>query len=165
MRPIPSKLLVLEKTKTHEVWYNMSMTPKERNKKWKALRTPEERKAYSQARHERNRKTERLAGYHWNRTVKHRFSVLKNAAKRRKLECSLSFSNYAVLVSHPCFYCGGILSETGGGLDRVNNNVGYVQGNVRPCCHPCNQAKSDFTESQFREWILRVYNTYVVGVR
>ena len=139
------------------------MTYRERYGLWKSRRTPEERKKYS--RESQKRAREKNANYYHdsNRTVKHRYGVLKNAAKHRGLDCAISFEEYARLTSSPCFYCGGVLSETGGGLDRVINAVGYVAGNVRPCCHPCNQAKSDFTESQFQEWVLRVYNTYILG--
>lgn len=143
----------------------MRLTDKERHEKWKAARTPEERRAYSQANHQRNRDAEVLVSRRLNRTVFHRYGVLRNAAKKRHLQCTLSFDEYAGIVSAQCFYCGGALPEVGYGLDRVNNDAGYVPGNVRPCCHPCNQAKSSFTETQFKEWILRLYNTFVMERR
>jgi hypothetical protein len=139
------------------------MTNKERYEKWKSARTPQQRLEYGRKHHKQDRETTLERCHRNNRKPKTRYRVLKYAAKNRNLECSLSFVDYFTLISNPCFYCGGPLSETGGGLDRINNDIGYVKGNVRPCCHVCNQAKSSFTEAQFREWALRLYNNYVVG--
>ena len=50
-------------------------------------------------------------------------------------------SEYAEIVSHPCFYCGGILPLAGCGLDRILNDKGYAIDNVVPCCTTCNRIK------------------------
>jgi hypothetical protein len=43
----------------------------------------------------------------------------------------------------PCHYCGGmLLDETGCGLDRRNNSIGYTIENVLPCCGVCNQIRN-----------------------
>ncbi len=87
-----------------------------------------------------------------------KFSVLKSEAKRRELEVSITLDQYLKIISNPCFYCGGPLPNGGGGLDRINSSIGYVLGNVRPCCTQCNVAKASFTELQFKEWALRLVN-------
>ena len=43
------------------------------------------------------------------------------------------------------------------GLDRVNNGLGYVEGNVVPCCETCNTAKQNLDLPAFFEWVQRVY--------
>ena len=52
---------------------------------------------------------------------------------------SISFETYALFLALPCFYCG----EESTGLDRVENNKGYTNANVVPCCKECNRLKSN----------------------
>lgn len=35
------------------------------------------------------------------------------------------------------------------GIDRIDNNEGYVEGNVRSCCKTCNRMKSSMTAEMF----------------
>ncbi|MEE9214912.1 MAG: hypothetical protein V3U54_08980, partial [Thermodesulfobacteriota bacterium] len=64
---------------------------------------------------------------------------------------SLSFKLFSTLVNHPCTYCQGSLDGTGTGLDRINNQYGYSQKNVIPCCGTCNRMRSDkFTVNEMR---------------
>ena len=83
----------------------------------------------------------------YNSTTKGHFSHLKNSLKRasRILECTLSFAEYEILINKNCYYCNGPLfvSAYGGGLDRINNDLGYIQGNVLPCCGECNKLRMD----------------------
>lgn len=90
-----------------------------------------------------------------------KFSCLKSEAKRRELEVSITFEQYQEVTTGPCFYCGGSLPEGGTGLDRINSTIGYVWGNVRACCTQCNMAKGCYTELEFKEWALRLFNHWV----
>ncbi len=76
-----------------------------------------------------------------DRSPKSRFSQSKAKARIDGHEWHLSFEQWFGLVSQPCFYCAGPLPETGRGIDRQNNGVGYLTGNCVPCCALCNQAK------------------------
>jgi hypothetical protein len=113
---------------------------------------------------------ERLLTYHREYSRLHRrgpisakvkYSRMVHDAKDRGLEATITLDEYKALQSQPCFYCQGQLPIQGSGLDRIDSSIGYVSGNVRPCCKSCNYAKSDLTESQFKEWILRIYNNWV----
>lgn len=95
------------------------------------------------------------------RTPDSRYRVFLAGAKVRELEVTLTFEDFKKLISSKCYYCQESLPETGSGIDRVNSNIGYVQGNCRPCCTQCNRAKSDKTEDQFKEWILKVFNNWI----
>ena len=97
------------------------------------------------------------------RKASYRFYWTRNRAKRLGKDFNLSLEEYKELLSCPCFYCKGPLPETGTGLDRINSDLGYVHGNVRPCCKKCNQAKSNMTEREFKEWILRIFNAWIQG--
>lgn len=72
-----------------------------------------------------------------------RYNYTKHSARKRRLEFCLEFEEYKQLIAQTCHYCGGELNNHGTGLDRVDNNKGYVHGNVVPCCKDCNTVKSD----------------------
>ncbi len=87
-----------------------------------------------------------------HRTASGRYGVAKAIAKRRKWPFTLTREQYAELISRPCHYCGGILSETGVGLDRLESSWGYETFNVVPCCPECNRIRSDsFTYAEMVE--------------
>lgn len=76
------------------------------------------------------------------RTPRSRYMRGMYQAKRRKKEFTLTFEEYVELISHPCYYCNKDISdETGVGLDRMDNNLGYITGNVTACCGKCNRKK------------------------
>ena len=76
-----------------------------------------------------------------------RFSKARFDAKRRKTgpkEFTITFEEYALLISKRCTYCNGDISkETGSGLDRIDNSKGYLPDNVNPCCRDCNTRRSN----------------------
>lgn len=81
--------------------------------------------------------------------INSRFSMSKSNAKRRGLKWELSIESYSLLMSMPCYYCGGELSKLGVGLDRIDNALGYIKGNVVPCCSVCNVWRADkFTSEE-----------------
>lgn len=57
------------------------------------------------------------------------------------------------MAGAPCHYCGGKLGKRcpTGGLDRIDNAIGYVKGNVLPCCGVCNMTRGTrFTVAETR---------------
>jgi hypothetical protein len=92
----------------------------------------------------------------YNKSIKGRYRQLKYAAKRSAKGFNINFNEFVQLQSAPCFYCGGELPKNGSGVDRINNTKGYKKGNIRPCCHVCNVAKNDMTETQFYKHILKI---------
>ena len=91
----------------------------------------------------------------------------KRHAKARGHEWLLSREDVITLISMPCRYCGSsphnkkltknsMFPLVYGGMDRVDNNMGYVSSNVVPCCHTCNNAKSNLTKAQFYAWVKRI---------
>jgi hypothetical protein len=77
------------------------------------------------------------------RTTIGRYNTAKQVARKRGIEFSLSLEEFERLRSQPCAYCDGPLPETGGGLDRKENQIGYTTANACPCCVECNRIKSD----------------------
>ncbi len=80
-----------------------------------------------------------------------RYLFSKRRARERNLEFTISLTEYINLISEPCFYCGGTFPSPkyGTGLDRIENNLGYIAGNCCSCCKTCNMLKgSVFTQAE-----------------
>lgn len=78
-----------------------------------------------------------------SRYPRSRFTRGKRAAKRRKLAWTIEYDDYLTLVVQPCYHCNrSIADETGCGLDRIDNTLGYTLDNVKPCCKTCNRIRS-----------------------
>ena len=92
--------------------------------------------------------------------------VYEKSAEYRGLEWGLSDEDFDELTRGDCAYCGvppsneAQTSRNGAfvynGIDRLDNAVGYMPGNVASCCATCNHAKRDMSESDFRAWIVRL---------
>lgn len=79
-----------------------------------------------------------------SKTVRARWLHSRLAAQRNKRRWEISPELFALLISQPCHYCGSALNNTGSGLDRKDNQLGYVPENVVPCCRQCNVVKNSF---------------------
>jgi hypothetical protein len=82
------------------------------------------------------------------------YTMLKNQAKYRKLECLLTFDEFLEFTKiNKCEYCGdnilweehitNISNRGGYNLDRKDNKLGYTKQNCVVCCKNCNAMKSD----------------------
>lgn len=70
-----------------------------------------------------------------------RYSSYLSSAKRRSLPIDLSPTDIIVITSAPCAYCGTTTLKRG--IDRVDNSMGYIKGNVTAACRWCNVMKQD----------------------
>lgn len=95
----------------------------------------------------------------------------KTKAKNRDYSWELTDKQAWDLMQWPCTYCGAektnhrkhygqgknkgkILFEVFfNGLDRLDNNEGYIIGNVVPCCHWCNRAKRARAIEEWFNWL------------
>ena len=67
-------------------------------------------------------------------------------AARRKIEFNLDKKTFLYLINHKCYLCGKKTdNEHQNGIDRVDNNKGYILENVQPCCGNCNFIKNKFS--------------------
>lgn len=87
------------------------------------------------------------------RSIEQRILGYKRGAERRKYEWLLTDDEARELIVGICFYCA---MPSSCGIDRRNNDVGYVVGNVVSCCKACNIAKHAMTEKEFYEWLDRL---------
>ena len=71
------------------------------------------------------------------------------SAVDRKLEFDLSFDTVRSLLEEPvCYYTGKGFEETGNfarSFDRINSDLGYIEGNVVACTVDINSKKSNLS--------------------
>lgn len=84
---------------------------------------------------------------------------IKQTAIKRHLSWNLDPIEVFNIIQQPCHYCGLQVKfpETRNGLDRINNNVGYIKSNIVPCCWTCNIAKHELSYLDFKQHILNIY--------
>jgi hypothetical protein len=90
----------------------------------------------------------------WNSYIK--------GAKQRNLDFKLSKTLFNELISKSCFYCNYYNSQEIIGIDRIDNNKGYIEENVVPCCKICNMAKGT---NHPQEFIDKIYSIYIYKVK
>ncbi len=77
------------------------------------------------------------------REIPRRFQKLVFKSKSENHVCDLTLEWFSKLLNQPCYYCNSsLLEETGCGLDRKDNKLGYSEVNVLPCCGTCNQIRN-----------------------
>lgn len=79
-------------------------------------------------------------------------------AKKRNYPFELNLQQFMEITSKDCYLCGEKPSRTVknkaehtiqvkpyiyNGIDRLDNNVGYIYSNCQPCCRECNVSKMD----------------------
>jgi len=82
-----------------------------------------------------------------NKTPIGRFVKYKAAAKSRNLEFTLTFEQFIAFWQQPCYYCQDTTKTVG--LDRLNNDEGYITQNVVSCCSVCNLMKRGLSVTDF----------------
>jgi hypothetical protein len=94
-------------------------------------------------RQERNYKAEAFKNKYviWNHYVK--------SAQKRGIDFTLPKTIFNELIIQACFYCTYKKADEVNGIDRIDNNRGYVEDNVVTCCQFCNLAKGTQHPQEF----------------
>lgn len=75
----------------------------------------------------------------------------------------LTWDEFYELIISNCYYCSRPPTQSRdkkfNGIDRKDNTLGYILGNVVPCCITCNKAKASSSLDEFKEYIKQVYET------
>lgn len=74
---------------------------------------------------------------------------------KRNNHCEVSEELYKYIVQQTCTYCK--LTKPAKGIDRIDPHVGYIAGNITPCCKTCNMMKSSMTVSQFFDKLKKIH--------
>ncbi len=98
------------------------------------------------------------------------FRRYQKDAQNKDIFFDITKDQFRTFTKQNCFYCGKEPSQiilasenTNGeyiynGIDRIDNNEGYVMPNLVPCCKDCNFAKRNKTVDEYREFIKRSYD-------
>ena len=122
-----------------------------------------------------------------NRINNRKYAIQKrlylNSIQRRQKELGfdikdmISLELFEKIIYKNCNYCGispqqqindnkfnGIKTSDEfimvNGIDRKNNEIGYLENNIVPCCKHCNTAKMKMTQKEFKEFVCRIYEHY-----
>lgn len=87
------------------------------------------------------------------------YNDYKFRSKKKGLEFNLSLEGFSVLVCSKCHYCDQ-LTKVINGVDRVNNDIGYVLENCVTCCKICNTMKMDLSYENFLKHVLKISNRF-----
>lgn len=85
---------------------------------------------------------------------------IKTDATNRGVEIEVSDAVLLNLIHGDCVYCGASATPLNG-VDRVDNTLGYVAGNIVSACKMCNIAKNNHSVDEFLSWIERVHRRQV----
>lgn len=96
----------------------------------------------------------------------------KTGAKQRGKDFELTKEQIRIITKSNCYYCGIEPKQISkhpddlgeyyyNGIDRVDSEKGYINGNCVPCCQFCNRAKSNFPIEEFYSKIIRIYIKYM----
>ena len=66
-----------------------------------------------------------------NNPEKYSYFVLKNNAKRRGKEFSITFDYFLLFVKKHNYIAGKGITKNGLHIDRINESMGYVEGNLQ----------------------------------
>lgn len=100
----------------------------------------------------------------------HLYKRYEGSARVRNIPFELTMAQFFEVGSKPCDYCGappepfdnygknyGSVLFTGIDREDPNVNLGYILGNVAPCCSRCNYGKQDMTREEFLTWSARIH--------
>lgn len=104
-----------------------------------------------------NKDDEKLFKYSQNAS----FTRFINESKNRSINNDITKETYELIITFPCNYCKNIFENGSRGIDRINSTIGYIYGNITPCCYTCNSMKGILSHDEFFKHLKRIYD-YVV---
>lgn len=92
------------------------------------------------------------------------FASYKQRSRSKNIDFELNEEQFRKLTSNNCYYCNrkpsnkfNIKHINGdyyyNGIDRKDNNIGYILNNCLSCCEICNKAKRDLPYEDYVLWI------------
>jgi hypothetical protein len=95
---------------------------------------------------ERNKKKIMKARAPFEKTPLGKWYSYRVHSKVRHKKFELTKEYFIDLIQKPCYYCGTLPAN---GIDRIDNNEGYIITNSLPCCGDCNRGKFTNSASYF----------------
>jgi hypothetical protein len=91
-------------------------------------------------------------------TVSELWRGTQRNAYSRGLLFSISEEDFEKIVIKPCYYCGFYSHTRLNGIDRIDNNKGYILHNCISCCKVCNIIKNSQHPNEFLDKISAICN-------
>jgi hypothetical protein len=91
------------------------------------------------------------------------YSSYKHRAHERQIDFMIAKQEFESLTASSCYLCGKKNSNSHkNGIDRYDNNLGYLIENCRTCCGECNYMKREYTYNDVFDKFKMIYerNTY-----
>ena len=88
--------------------------------------------------------------------------TIQRGAISRSILFTITLDEFERLIIQPCYYCGFISTIRINGIDRVNNNKGYILSNCLPCCTLCNIMKQAQSPGEFLDKVAAI-SLYIVA--
>ena len=89
---------------------------------------------------------------------KNNYSSFKYDAEKKNKNVEISKELYISIVEKSCHYCNNQFENGCNGIDRLNSSIGYIIGNIVPCCKTCNIMKNTLTKDEFFKHLKDIYN-------
>ena len=118
-----------------------------RKARWRSLSPDAKRRHLSRGAAWAASKAGQLAIRRYHATPTYKLYTYRQGARHRGIKFELTPEEFMKFWKQPCHYCGTAIRTVG--IDRVNNDLGYVHGNVVPCCTTHNHMKKAMTEAAF----------------
>lgn len=74
-----------------------------------------------------------------------RYRTYKSNAIRRWGKFEVTLDEFRSIVENECYFC----FDKATGIDRKDNNLGYIKGNMLPACGICNHMKNNYSLENF----------------
>lgn len=114
----------------------------------------------------------------WSKSIRVQHLRYIKSAVKRGIEWRLSPEEFLQIVKKDCTYChaepriyeskpnygkGRTVKTLMNGIDRIDSSLGYVSGNVTPCCGICNKMKMAHDRDEFIIHVLKIAKVYLEG--
>lgn len=121
----------------------------------KEYRKTEKYKSIKRAYYVKNKNKILKENKSWAISKAGKLASYKQGAKLRNIEWAISDEQFYELWGKNCFYCNDPVERIG--VDRVDNNKGYVNDNIVPCCSACNRMKLNMKVEDFKSQVCKIY--------
>jgi hypothetical protein len=89
------------------------------------------------------------------------YNTYINRAKNKNIEWSLTKEQFIEITNKVCYLCGKKTDNNHkNGIDRIDNNQGYVAENVKPCCGECNYMKKNYNIDELFVKFKMIYDNF-----
>ena len=89
------------------------------------------------------------------------YNHYKSCAVKRKKEFEINKDQFKAIISNDCYVCGKMNSENHqNGIDRMDNNMGYLFENCAACCTECNLMKNDYDLETVYSKMIDIYKIH-----